>query len=449
MKIKSHIDLFSGIGGFSCPKTKLSVEIDKHCRAVQRFHNPKLEFINDIKKVSKSKVAFQPDIITGGFPCQDISVAGQRAGLAGGRSGLWFEFARIIADFKPAWVVIENVPGLQSSSAGNDLAAILGWLGKCGYWWAYRVLDSQYWGVAQRRKRVFIVASLGSRSCVKVLFESEGLPWNPKTSREAGEGFAADVAPSPNASGRGVSRAGESRGQDPVIAIPGRAACLTKKDCKGPDSDTKEGHLIPVVAHTLRAEADASEDGTGRGTPLVVARESGQGYWMEDDKAGPIRCEGENRPSRPSTLACYPIDTRNALRDPDKKDAINRQGCGLGNDGDPSPTLTDVFTPAIAFSCKDNGQDASDKAPTLRSMNYDESHLNGGGQVAAVGQFGVRRLTPRECERLQGFTDDWTKYGRKSDGTIYEISDSQRYRMLGNAVTRTVGKWINSRIMGR
>lgn len=174
------------------------------------------------------------------------------------------------------------------------------------------------------------------------------------------------------------------------------------------------------VTHTLRSEgADASEDGTGRGTPIVVADCLTRNYGKQPDSS--------NRNAGPVNL--------------------------------------------IAFSSKDHGADAGELSPTLRSMNYDKSHINGGGQVAIAfhenkagqlseaevlglranashsyqgigGESGVRRLTPRECERLQGFPDDWTLYD--AEGKV--ISDSARYRMLGNAVAVPCAEWLGNRI---
>lgn len=133
------------------------------------------------------------DILVGGFPCQDLSVAGKREGLAGKRSGLWYEFARIIDQLEPAWVVIENVPGLLSSESGLDFAIIISWLAKRGYGVSWRVLDSQYYGVAQRRRRVFIIGSFGNGRSAEILFESQSLRWNPPSRRKKGQ------SPSPDA----------------------------------------------------------------------------------------------------------------------------------------------------------------------------------------------------------------------------------------------------------
>jgi len=191
------ISLFSGIGGFDLAFERAGMvcdtvcEIDKDAQKVLRRHFPHARLVDDVRKVGKqSHERKSIDLICGGFPCQDLSIAGKRAGLAGERSGLWFEFARIIDELEPQWVVIENVPGLLSSNKGRDFAVILYWLVKRGYGVCWRVLDAQYFGVPQRRRRVFVVASFGNGSAAEVLFESDSGERNTEPSGKAGEVFA-------------------------------------------------------------------------------------------------------------------------------------------------------------------------------------------------------------------------------------------------------------------
>jgi DNA (cytosine-5)-methyltransferase 1 len=395
--------LFAGIGGFDLGfetagmQCVAQVEIDKDCQRVLTKQWPNVKRFDDVSKIEKLEPV---DLICGGFPCQDLSVAGKRAGLAGERSGLWFEFLRIIKSNLPRFVVIENVPGLHSSDRGNDFAVIVRGLVELGYCVAWRVLDAQYFGVAQRRRRVFIVGSLGNGSCAQILFESEGVSGDSAPRREARERVANAVT-----TGTGKS--------------------------SGPRNGN--GEPMHLITHALRAEgADASEDGTGRGTPLVA--------WPAE--------------------VSPPLDGSWADRMPGStnQEWVSQKG--------------GRFVPApIAFSSKDHGADAGEIAPTMRSQNFRDSHMNGGGQVAIAfhenksgqlseaevlglrsgashnyqgigGSFGVRRLTPRECERLQSFPDNWTLY----DAEGKTISDSARYRMLGNAVAVNCAKWIGQRM---
>ena len=183
------ISLFSGIDGFDTGFERAGmecigkVEMDRWCNAVSRYHSPKVKRLYDVKEVKRSTFPI-PGLNCAGVPCQDVSIAGKRAGLDGERTGLFFEFSRIVKIFKPKWLVFENVPGLLSANERRDFARVLGELGQCGYFLAYRILDSQYWGVAQRRRRVFIVGSLGDGRSAEVLFERESLSRNPAKGRK-------------------------------------------------------------------------------------------------------------------------------------------------------------------------------------------------------------------------------------------------------------------------
>lgn len=186
--------LFSGIGGFDLGleragwQVKWQVEKHPFRQRILKRHWPHVELRNDIETDTHDLP--RVDLICGGFPCQDLSVAGRRAGLAGEKSGLWHEFIRVVGEIRPAWVFIENVPGLLSSNEGKDMEVVVGGLAKRGYGVAWRVLDSRYFGVAQRRRRVFIVGCLGKPCPPEILFEPEGGGWDTAAVEEAG----ADVA---------------------------------------------------------------------------------------------------------------------------------------------------------------------------------------------------------------------------------------------------------------
>ena len=188
----SHGSLFSGIGGFDCgferagAETKWQVEIDPFCLAVLKTRFPKVKRFTDVKEVGKHNL--EPvDVISGGFPCQDLSTAGKRGGLSASRSVLFFEFARIIGELQPRWIVVENVPGLFSSNQGKDFRTVIETLCELGYGVAWRVLDSQFFGVAQRRRRVFIVGRFGKPCPAEVLFASESGAGDSPQGRKAGE----------------------------------------------------------------------------------------------------------------------------------------------------------------------------------------------------------------------------------------------------------------------
>ncbi len=190
------VSLFAGVGGFDLAMERngvevvANVEIDKQCQKVLAKHFPKAKQFSDITDVKGSDLiaaGFKPDrgIITGGFPCQDLSVAGKRAGLVGERSGLFWEIARLIEETKTEWFILENVPGLLTSNKGKDFGVVIGTLADIGYGVAWRVLDAQYFGVPQRRRRIFIVGRRtgDGLSSAEVLFKSEGLRRNTTQSK--------------------------------------------------------------------------------------------------------------------------------------------------------------------------------------------------------------------------------------------------------------------------
>lgn len=356
--------LFAGIGGFDLgferagARTVWQVEIDRPCRRVLARHFPESERNKDVRQATAETLG-TVDLICGGFPCQDVSIAGRRKGMAGERSGLWWEFHRILGELRTRWVVIENVPGLLSVDEGRGFASILHGLGKLGYRSAWRVLDAQHYGLAQRRKRLFIVGHLADGSAAEVLFERTGLQGHPAPGRKAGKDIAFAITSSVRKSGDGHGNAwnttypiagtlgsrspnGGSRTSDLDGHGAYVAACLNARDSKGADSDTKPGHLIPV--------------------------------------AGTLRQNFRNNSDPASEAAMH------------------------------------VLAPMLRVGGRDQGAgDSYDNTPTV----------------------GVRRLTPVECERLQGFPDGWTE----------GHADTQRYRMLGNAVAVPVAEWIARRII--
>ena len=414
------ISLFSGIGGFDLAFERAGMEcvavceIDKNAQSVLRRHFPKAELFDDVRKVGKETHGRNAiDLICGGFPCQDVSIAGRRAGLAGERSGLWFEFARIIDEIEPRWVIIENVPGLLSSNKGQDFAAIIQWLAERGYGVAWRVLDAQFFGVPQRRRRVFIVASFGNGSATEVLFESEGGERDNPKGGEAGKEVAYSLRANPSHSG--------DKG-DCGINTTMVAQTLTS------GGNGKRGYLDPV------------------NTTMVTAFMAGQGA-----KAGGIAASetlsptlkgagsGTNQvPTIAQTLTSGgngkrgyldPVNTTMVVFDRQRSDEY-----GEGSENVSTLSARD-YKSASDLIWHNHQQDGSIRmqedgtAPTV-SRQWG----TGGNNVPFVG---VRRLMPIECERLQGFPDGWT------DGQ----SDSARYRQLGNAVAVPVVEWIGRRIV--
>ena len=407
------------------------------------------------------------DLLVGGTPCQSFSVAGLRSGLDDPRGNLALVYLGVADRYRPRWVAWENVPGVLSSSGGRDFGAFLGGLAQLGYGWAYRVVDAQFvrtrflpGAVPQRRRRVFVVGYLGDwRPAHAVLFDRESLLGNPPPRRQTRKSTAHDVAGSLVGSGRGTERAGDTRGQDPVVAVQANsgdaAYCLTASAQQSLDAETET-----LVAHTLRGRGfDATEDGSGRGTPLVA----------HPLTAG-MHKSAARMPHEQGTLVPIAFD---CTAGGNTGFAIGEVPGTLRGDGHANGHA------AIAFSVKDDGADAGVVAPTLRAMGHGDSHANAGGQAAVAFQdrfrgddgrgydrappaseevagtletvkpwnvalpWAVRRLIPIECERLQGFPDDYTNVPYRGKNTV---ADGPRYKAIGNSMAVNAMEWLGDRI---
>jgi DNA (cytosine-5)-methyltransferase 1 len=199
---------FAGIGGFDLGleragmKVVFQCEIDPFCQSVLKKHWPKVPLFGDIKSVTPEDLP-EADVWTGGFPCQDVSLAnqGKRKGLKGERSGLFFEFKRLVSEKKPKWIILENVPGLLNSNNGQDFKTVLQSLGELGYDVSWRILDAKYFGTPQRRRRVYIVGSLEEGGSSGILFDSKPI----ESVSRAGIG-AKDLATKKFPAGLGTSK---------------------------------------------------------------------------------------------------------------------------------------------------------------------------------------------------------------------------------------------------
>ena len=402
-------------------------EIEPFPCAVLQHHYPKVKNYGDFTKIGKDDVG-AIDLLVGGTPCQDFSVAGLRAGLAGDRGALTIEFLHLAERLRPRWLVWENVPGVLSSDGGRAFGAYLGLLGELGYGFAYRVLDAQYFGLAQRRRRVFVVGCLGDwRRAAAVLFESHSLSGSPAPRRKKRKGATLGIE-----IGSGGGCVTEV---SPTLDTGCGDGFIRNQKGVGAMSASKFGS---AVAGTLMASGAGMERPAGRAgeTDFLVAHYDDDGFHYHRQKVA------------------HPLSKQ--LR----SSGVTEDGIERGDS---------IVT---AFTCKDDGSDATnDISPTLRSMHHaDGGQPNGGGQVAIAfggqsdpissiecaqpvtarnGQPGsvaagstVRRLTPVECERLQGFPDDWTLVPYRGK----PASDGPRYRSLGNSFAVPVVRWIGERI---
>jgi len=357
-------------------------EIDPFASAVLAHHYPNVPNWGDMTRWKEWPDA-AIDVLVGGTPCQSFSVAGLRKGLADPRGNLALTYLAIADRYRPRWIVWENVPGVLSSGRGRDFGAFLGALGELGYGWSYRVLDAQYHGVAQRRRRVFVVGHAGglTQRAAAVLLERASLRGDPAPRRKAREETAATLA------GGARGRGGYSEDDIPKVAN-----CLTRRMHKGINSTLDEGQT-PVVVHTLRGEGfDAGEDGTGRGTPLVpIGFNARQDPDAWQDRTGPLDCDGGTQ--------AIAFDTTQVTSPANRSNP---------KEGDPCHPLTaGAHPPAVAFTASEQANSYAwerDYAPTISAQRpSDTSNIQTGVRIGMQ----VRRLTTAECARLQGFPDDY------------------------------------------
>ena len=355
--------------------------------AVLAHHYPTVPNLGDMTRIGDADLdrAGAIDLLVGGTPCQSFSVAGLRRGLADPRGNLALEFLRLLDRTRARWVVWENVPGVLSSAGGRDFGSFLGALGDLGYGWSYRVLDAQHFGLAQRRKRVFVVGHLGDwRRAAAVLFESEGLRGDPPPRREAGAVPAHAVT-----AGAGGSKFGSGRsGQDDFVV-------------SGIDDGTGKG-----VSRALANVGGGNDPGANKGATLVVAhayRKSRRAQTNTDDET---------------------------WVDDGKANTLN--GFDVGDVRTTHAVVAPTFVQPVSdpISAVEQRRWTSEGC-AFRTVN-----------VTAYAGAGVRRLTPRECERLQGFPDDWTLVPYRNK----PAADGPRYQALGNSMAVPVVRWIGERI---
>ena len=412
-------------------------EIEKFPCAVLQHHYPDVPLHGDFTTIKENEYG-KIDLLVGGTPCQSFSVAGLRGGLDDDRGNLALEFCRLAQREQPRWIVWENVPGVLSSNGGRDFGSILGALEDIGYGLAYRVLDAQYFGVAQRRRRVFVVGYLGDwRPAAAVLFERHSMSGYPAPSRQARKEAATEAA-------TGTGGGGGNGGARPDLAGP-----LTAGMHKGPRGTeaVESGHVVTVG--TLRAHHPGTA-GTQSDTDHIVAT--------------------------------YPINTQLGLRGPDVSNT-SRDGFGVGDENDPAYTLQANHAHGVAIDaahafkvrggCEGGGKGylGSDEVAFTISTHQDQhifsepaiawsEELTASVDLAGTLQRGgsggrhdgvmeptstVRRLTPVECERLQGFADNFTAIPWRKKAAE-DCPDGPRYKALGNSMAVPVMRWIGERI---
>lgn len=366
------------------------------------------------------------DVLVGGTPCQSFSVAGLRKGLADPRGNLALVYLGIVDRYRPEWFVWENVPGVLSSNGGRDFGSFLGGIQQLGYGFSYRVLDAQYIrvdgfgrAVPQRRRRVFVIGnSTDWRRAAAVLFEPESMSGNPAPRRETGKDVAGTVS----------AGLGRRSADDPERGglIPQISHCLNAGGMGRQDYETET-----VIAHALRAEGfDASEDGTGRGTPIipVVAASLTRGA----ESSGKGGYAGRRQEDDVNIIA---FDTTQITSKANRSAPQVNDPC--------HPLASGAHAPAIAIQAGALRENP-DSGPDGIGVQADAAYtLEARAEVQAVQSgWAVRRLTPLECERLQAFPDGYTVAPFR--GKV--AADGPRYKALGNSMAVNAMRWLGRRI---
>jgi DNA (cytosine-5)-methyltransferase 1 len=351
-------------------------EIEPFPSAVLAHHYPSVTNFGDMTKYKEWNLDETIDLLVGGTPCQSFSVAGLRKGMDDPRGNLALVYCGMLDHFRPNWFVWENVPGVLSSSGGRDFGSFLGAVAQLGYGFSYRVLDAQFCGVAQRRRRVFVVGHLGDwRPTTAVLFERHSL--------------RRDLAPS------------APKGKEPSAYFESSLAQYKQGDIGGTLKASggvlgggSETFLVQKVYETHPADSRVKEMGE---TCQTVTSRWGTG--------------GGNVPLVQETYAIHTQTTQFSGGGKNRKDDGKGNGLGISNVNDPMFTLTVADRHSVAFS---NGN-----------------------------KMAIRRLTPIECERLQGFPDGFTNVPWRKKDTSPE---GLRYKALGNSMAVPVMQWIGDGI---
>ena len=378
-------------------------EIEKFPSEVLKHHYPLVPNFGDMTKFKEWKINEPIGLLVGGTPCQSFSVAGLRKGLEDPRGNLALTYCGILDHFRPKWCVWENVPGVLSSNKGRDFGAFLGALVELGYGFAYRVLDAQYFGVAQRRRRVFVVGHFGDwKPAAEVLFESESLSRNIKTSKKTREETANCLTTRIRNDYETESFVYENHGTDSRLKEVSISPTITARWGTG-------GNNVPLVQPISfdLAQITSKQNGTQVEPNLFVSTLA---------KGSQMYC-------------AYSLQGAGST-------SQNANGDGFKEEQSYTLNRTDVHGVAHAFKvqggCEGGGKGylGQDEQAFTISTVQDQQIKQG---------MAVRRLTPIECERLQGFPDNYTNIKEN-------CPDSPRYKALGNSMAVPVMKWIGKKI---
>jgi DNA (cytosine-5)-methyltransferase 1 len=462
-------------------------EIEQFPSEVLKHRFPDVPNLGDMTQLTQNPTFNERsiDLLVGGTPCQSFSVAGLRKGLADPRGNLMLTFLALADAKKPKWIVWENVPGVLSSNGGRDFGTFLGALGELGYGFAYRVLDAQYFGVAQRRRRVFVVGYLGDwRVAAAVLFERESLQGNTKPSRKKREEVTANAQGSVGEAGqvvidRAAFNQGENAQYEPRIE---KGETMSSLVAKGPHAVAQPiafepgkmqrlgyGYSDNGTSPTLRSEPGDNQLAVAQPIAIQDVRpiekaQNGRG-WNDDGTSYTVDTKATQGVAQPLYYESHPQDSR--VNGP--KDVADTVSANYGMGGGNTPLVQQpIAVDTYNYTTNDHTtqtirsqSDTEHIGAVLQPIAVDVYNQSIDGQTSAtiteaVGgtntsgpkvmhSMAIRRLTPKECERLQGFPDDWTKIPYRNKPSD-QCPDGPRYKACGNSMAVPVMRWIGQRI---
>jgi DNA (cytosine-5)-methyltransferase 1 len=404
----NYLSVCSGIEAATCAWHDLGwnpvgfSEIEPFPSAVLKHHYPHVTNFGDMTKYKEWKID-SVGLLVGGTPCQSFSVAGLRKGLEDPRGNLAITYVGILDHFRPKWFIWENVPGVLSSNGGRDFGSFLGAVAELGYGFAYRVLDAQYVGgagaVPQRRRRVFVVGYLGDwEPAAKVLFESKSLCRDIKKGRGKGKTVANCIAKSPATH----SSYNPARGEGNAVLVKWPAEIASTLNASfGEKLGLENQHIdsgAPLFVHQ----------------PISFDERNIQYFSDENFKTSPTLTATDYKGAK--SVIAPTLTTNDPSRSPQATEVTNQ--------------IAAVYeATAVGALC-------------ARDYKGVGNQYVAENKCVVESSMAVRRLTPRECERLQGFKDDYTVIPWKKG----ESPDGHRYKALGNSMAVPVMKWIGGRI---
>lgn len=422
-------------------------EIEPFPCAVLAHHYPAVPNWGDMTRYQEWPDA-DVDVLCGGTPCQSFSVAGLRKGLADPRGSLMLTFGAIAARYRPRWLVWENVPGVLSSGGGRDFGAFLGMLGELGYGWSYRVLDAQHVrtrrfprAVPQRRRRVFVVGYLGDwRRAAAVLFDRESLSGHPAPRRRTGK----DPAGNPALGFGGGRQSGPSDVATALTAHGHRLDWEVETFVAEPLAFQTRGSNLDIgdVSGTIGSNADRASGSA----PMIAFSCKDHGADASEGVAPTMRAmgHGTSHPNAGGQIAVA-FDTTQITSAKNRSNPKPSDDC--------HPLAASANPPAVVFEpyvMMERGREGGSSLEyrqdgTANAILTPNGGRGGMGVGAIAVPWAVRRLTPRECERLQGFPDDFTQIPWRGRAAS-ECPDGPRYKALGNSWAVNVAVWVGERI---